>query len=144
MPRLVWCRKGCCHGEQFDPEVKARAVRMVCDHVDECGSVTGPARPSGRSWASAETLRGWVRRAEVDAGLRDGPTSEELEQLRVLKADVKRLREDNEILRLASYLRLIGVKRRRRRVAEGVRRRLSVDRVGPCWRRRLAGVRGWA
>ncbi len=76
---------------------------MVRDHVDEYGSVTKASEAVGKKLGiGRETLRGWVRRAEVDAGLRDGPTSAELEQLRVLKAEVKRLREDNEILRRAS------------------------------------------
>jgi transposase-like protein len=88
---------------KFDPEVKARAVRMVRDQVGEYGSVTAASEAVGAKLGiGRETLRNWVRRAEIDEGLRDGPTSEELEQLRKLKAEVKQLREDNEILRKAS------------------------------------------
>lgn len=89
--------------KKFDPEMKARAVRMVRDQAEEYGSVTRAAEAVGkRLGVGRETLRGWVRRAEVDDGLRDGATTEELEQLRQLRVEVKRLREDNEILRKAS------------------------------------------
>ena len=49
-----------------------------------------------------ETVRRWVRQAEVDAGHRPGVTSEESEEIERLKVENARLREDNEILRRAS------------------------------------------
>jgi transposase len=89
--------------KKFDPEMKARAVRMVLDQSAEYGSVTKAADEVGRKLGvGRETLRTWVRRAQADQGLADGATSEELEQLRQLRVEVKRLREDNEILRKAS------------------------------------------
>jgi transposase len=51
---------------------------------------------------SAETLRKWVRRAEIDAGQRPGTTSEESEQLKALKKEVAELRRANEILKSAA------------------------------------------
>ena len=45
-----------------------------------------------------ETVRRWVIQAQVDAGSRPGPTSEELAEIKALKAENRRLREDNEIL----------------------------------------------
>ena len=49
-----------------------------------------------------ETLRIWVRRAQVDAGQRPGLTSEERERLRQLERENKELRRANEILKSAS------------------------------------------
>ena len=49
-----------------------------------------------------ETLREWVRKHEVDAGLRDGVTSEERDRIKALEREVKELRRANEILKLAS------------------------------------------
>ncbi len=51
---------------------------------------------------TAETLRIWVRRAEVDGGTRPGVTSEEKERLRQLERENRELRRANEILKAAS------------------------------------------
>jgi transposase len=51
---------------------------------------------------SRETLRRWVVQAQVDGGIRPGVTTAEAEEIRRLKAEVKRLREANEILKAAS------------------------------------------
>ena len=51
---------------------------------------------------SAETLRKWVRRIEVDSGLRSGLTSDEQGRLKDLEREVRELRRANEILRKAS------------------------------------------
>ena len=47
-------------------------------------------------------MRRWVVQAQVDGGQRRGVTSEELAQIKELRARVRRLEEDNEILRRAS------------------------------------------
>jgi transposase len=49
-----------------------------------------------------ETLRRWIRRAEVDGGQRPGKTSEEIAEIRELKKEVSELRRANEILKSAS------------------------------------------
>ena len=51
---------------------------------------------------TAETLRKWVRQAEVDAGQRVGVTSEESAELKRLKRENAELRRANEILKAAS------------------------------------------
>jgi transposase len=50
----------------------------------------------------AETVRTWVRNAEVDAGQRPGVTSEEAAEIKRLRAEVAELRRANEILKAAS------------------------------------------
>ena len=49
-----------------------------------------------------QTLHEWVRKLEVDSGLRDGVTSEERDRIKALERENKELRRANEILKLAS------------------------------------------
>ncbi|QHQ28352.1 putative isxal1 transposase orf a protein [Xanthomonas albilineans] len=49
-----------------------------------------------------QTLNEWVKRAEVDAGAREGVTSSEAQRMKELEREVKELRRANEILKLAS------------------------------------------
>ncbi len=87
----------------FSPEVRERAVRLVREHQGEYptqwAAITSIA---GKIGCSAETLRGWVRRAERDTGQRPGVTTDERERLKTLEREVRELRRANEILRKAS------------------------------------------
>ena len=51
---------------------------------------------------TAETLRSWIRQAEVDAGQRVGVSSEDHAEIKRLKGEVAELRRANEILKAAS------------------------------------------
>jgi len=87
--------------DQF--EFKARAVRLVRDHLDDYGSVTEASVAVGAQLGVArESLRRWVSQAEVDAGARPGVSTAESEEIRRLRAENKRLGEANAILRAAS------------------------------------------
>ncbi len=89
--------------KRFSPEVRERAVRMVADHESEYSSqwetICSIAEKMG---CSAETLRKWVRQAEVNNGVRGGITSSEADEIKDLKREVRELRRANEILRKAS------------------------------------------
>ena len=88
---------------RYSPEVRERAVRMVFDHQGEYPSqwqaVVSIAAKIG---CTAETLRKWVRRAEVDSGQREGVTSDERAMVKELERENRELRRANEILRKAS------------------------------------------
>ena len=49
-----------------------------------------------------QTLNEWVRKQEIDTGLRDGVSSEERDRIKALEREVRELRRANEILKLAS------------------------------------------
>ena len=89
--------------KKYDAEFKARAVRMVREHQQDYPSLTVACQQIGQQLdLGRETLRNWVRQAEIDSGDRDGVTTAEAEEIKRLKAENKRLREANEILRKAS------------------------------------------
>jgi transposase len=88
---------------RYPQELRDRAVRMVFEHRAEHSSqwaaITAIAPKVG---VSAEALRNWVRRAEVDGGLRPGLTTEERERMKVLERENRELRRANEILKSAA------------------------------------------
>jgi transposase len=88
----------------YPPELRERAVRMVAevtpDYSSQWAAIEAVAAKLGVG--TAETLRKWVRRAEVDAGQRPGQTSEETAEIKRLKREVAELRRANEILKAAS------------------------------------------
>ncbi len=88
---------------RFSGEVRERAVRMVLEHRGEYASeweaMVSIAEKIG---CSAETLRKWVRRMEIDSGRREGLTSEDQARMKELERENRELRRANEILRKAS------------------------------------------
>ena len=88
----------------YPRELRERAVRMVAevkaDYPSEGAAGVAVAQTLGIG--SSETLRKWIRQAEVDGGVRPGVTSEEGAEIRRLKREVAELRRANEILKAAS------------------------------------------
>jgi transposase len=88
---------------RYPQELRERAVRMVFEHQDEHPSqwsaITSIAAKFG---VSREALRKWVRRAEVDGGIRPGLTTDERERLKILERENRELRRANEILKSAA------------------------------------------
>jgi transposase len=78
--------------------VSPRAIRLV-RASDEEHPIPGIAREIG---VSDGTLRNWVNQDEIDSGQREGLTTEEKEELRKLRREVKTLRQEKEILKKAA------------------------------------------
>jgi transposase len=88
----------------YPPELRERAIRMVAEVRPEYPSDWPAicAVASRLGIGSAETLRKWVRQAEVDAGQRPGISGEESAEIKRLKRENGELRRANEILKAAS------------------------------------------
>jgi transposase len=89
---------------RYPQELRERAVRMVAEvrpnYESEYAAITAVAARLGVG--TAETLRKWLRQAQVDAGRRPGTTSEESAELARLRRENAELRRANEILKAAS------------------------------------------
>jgi len=88
---------------KYSPEIRERAVRLVFEQQKEHGSQWSAIESiAGKIGCTPETLRKWVRRAEIDGGIRGGLTSTERERLKALERENRELKRSNEILRKAS------------------------------------------
>lgn len=88
---------------KFSPEVSERAVRMVQEHRGEYPSLWASIESiTPKIGCVSQTLNEWVKRDQFDAGVSDGITTSEREQMKVLQRENKELRKANGILQLAS------------------------------------------
>ena len=89
--------------KKIDDQLKARALRLITEHQQEYPSLSAACEAVARQvGVGKESVRRWVRQAEVDSGQREGITSVENAELKRLKAENRRLREDVAILRAAT------------------------------------------
>ncbi len=74
--------------KKYSPEVRERAVRMVLEHAKEHASEwEAIGAIAAKIGCTGETLRGWVRQAERDRGLRPGLTSDERDRMKALERE---------------------------------------------------------
>lgn len=88
---------------KYDSELKAKAVRLFQDHVAEYPSRWAAMKAiSARLGMTAETLRQWVRRAEVDTGQAPGLSSDSAAELAALRRKCRELEQTVEVLKAAT------------------------------------------
>jgi len=88
---------------KFSPEVRERAVRMVQEHRGEYPSLWLAVESiAPKIGCVPQTLLTWVKRVEIDTGVREGVTTSEAQRVKELERENKELRRANEILKVAS------------------------------------------
>src|SRR5271166_70150 len=84
---------------KYDPETRAKAVRLVLEHRDdypsEWAAITAVSKRLGMN---AETLRNWIRQRQVDDGERDGVSTDAAAHIRALRRRNAELEQTNVIL----------------------------------------------
>lgn len=89
--------------KKIDLALRERAVRLVREHRSEYPSLTAASAAVARQvGVGHESVRRWVLQADIDDGTRDGVTSVEHAEIKRLKSENTRLREDVAILKAAT------------------------------------------
>ena len=88
---------------RYSDEEKAQAVRLVRQLRAELGTDHGTVqRVAEQLGYGTESVRSWVRQADIDDGAKPGVTTAEAERIKGLEQEVRELRRANAILRSAS------------------------------------------
>ncbi len=88
---------------KFSDELRERATRMAVELRRDPATRSGAIRRvSEQLGMHPETLRNWVRQAEIDGGVRPGTTTDDVKRLAELEQENRELKRANEILRTAS------------------------------------------
>ena len=88
---------------RYSPEEKQAAVRMVRSLQAETGMTHGAVRRVAEQLGyGVESVRSWVKRADIDSGVRPGVSTSEAERVNELEQENRELRRANEILRRAA------------------------------------------
>ncbi len=88
---------------RYNPEEKAAAVRMVRTLRAELGTEHGTVqRVADQLGYGTESVRSWVRQADVDEGHAPGVSTVDAGRVKALEQEVRELRRANEILKRAA------------------------------------------
>jgi transposase-like protein len=90
---------------KYPQELRERAMRLVQEARQEDPELSLNAavvRIGQRTGVNADTLRGWCKQADIDAGKRPGTTTDDAKKIKDLEAEVRELKRANEILLAAS------------------------------------------
>ena len=90
---------------KYPQELRDRAVRLVTEarqEEPELSVTAAVVRIGTKVGVNPDTLRGWVKQADVDAGRRPGTTTDDAKRIKDLERENRELRQANEILRKAS------------------------------------------
>ena len=94
---------------RYSEEEKAQAVRLVRQLRAELGTEHGTIqRIADQLGYGVETVRKWVKRADVDEGVKPGRSSEDAARMKALEQENRELKRANEILRRARHASLIS------------------------------------
>jgi transposase len=89
--------------KKYPDELRERAVRLVFQIREERGSSYGVIPDvANRLGINDQSLRAWVKQADIDAGERPGTSTSDAQRIAELERENRELRRSNEILKAAS------------------------------------------
>ncbi|QYG91744.1 transposase [Iamia sp. SCSIO 61187] len=90
---------------KYPAELRERSMRLVREAQEQDPELSLNAavvRIGQRVGVNKDTLRGWCKQADIDAGRRPGTTTSDAQRIKDLEAEVHELKRANEILLAAS------------------------------------------
>ena len=100
---------------RYTPAEKEQAVRLVRTLRAELGTEHGTIqRVAAQLGYGVESVRSWVRQADIDDGQKPGVTTADAQRIKTLEQENKELKRANEILRRASAFFAAGLDRPQR------------------------------
>ena len=90
---------------KYPSELRERAQRLVAEAmVEDPGLSLNQAvlRIGPKIGVVPDTLRGWIKRSDIDAGRRPGVTTADAATVKEMQAEIRELKRANEILLAAS------------------------------------------
>lgn len=88
---------------RYSPVEKENAVRLVRLRREETGESHGSVKAVAEQMGfGVESVRAWVKQADIDDGVKPGTTTADAERIKVLEQELKELRRANAILKSAS------------------------------------------
>ena len=89
--------------KKYPGELRERLIRLAVEARQDPGRKAGAVQRVGEQLViNPEMLRGWVKQAEVDAGMAAGTTTADAARISELERENRELRRANEILKTAS------------------------------------------
>lgn len=89
--------------KKFPPEFRERAIRMLREWRQARNrSDGGFPEVAGQLGIHMETLRGWMKQADIDGGTRGGLSTDDKVRIAELERENRELKRANEILKTAS------------------------------------------
>ncbi len=89
--------------KRYTEEEKAQAVRLVRQLRKELGTTQGTVkRIADQLGYGVESVRSWVKQADIDGGVAAGTTSADAERVKALEQENRELRRANDILQSAA------------------------------------------
>jgi transposase len=100
--RIMSQKKGLPKGRRYTDQQRDDAIRLVRLARQDGRGHGAVQRIAEQLGYGPESVRQWVKQADIDAGEKAGLTTEDLARLRDLEAENRELRRTNEILQSAA------------------------------------------
>ena len=102
MERAMSSKKPLSRNRRYTDQQKEQAVRLVQLAREEGRGYAAVQRIADQLGYGVESVRQWVKQADIDAGVKAGLSSEDRQRMRDMEAEIRELRRVNGVLEAAA------------------------------------------